>query len=387
MSKIPIRIVVIITGLEANGAELMLLRLLEKLDRNRFSVCVISLTTIGDVGPQIRSLGFSVEAMGFRPTFGAVRTFIRLVRRLSTISPNILHTWMYHGDLIGGIAGKIVGIRHIVWSIRHTDLSLNRNKKSTLVVAKTCALLSGWLPDIVTVNSTAARLAHIRYGYSSKKMLVLPNGINVDQFQPSKNARIYLRDELNVNQETLLVGVVGRYHLQKNQIGFVQAMSIILAVRPEVHFVFIGAEMNSNNIKFCNLIKEAGVANVCHLLGARDDMPRLIAALDLLALPSLGEAFPNVVAEAMSCEVPCVVTDVGDASYIIGESGRVVPNGAMDSLGYAICDLLSLPSDERARLGKMARMRVEKHFKMSQVVNQYESFYTNLFANVSKASF
>ena len=383
----PIRIAIIITGLEANGAELMLLKLLERIDRSLFSVCVISLTTIGDVGPKLKALGVSVEAMGFRPNFGAILTFIRLVRRLSIISPDVLHTWMYHADLIGGIAGKIVGIRRIAWSIRHTDLSSSGNKKSTLLVAKLCSLLSRWLPDVITVNSNVSRLAHIAYGYSAGKMFFIPNGFNLDQFRPCEEARRNVRIELNVDQKTELVGVVGRYHLQKNQIGFVQVMSRLHALRPDVHFVFIGVEMDSGNIGFTDAIREVGVEHLCHLLGSRNDMPRLISALDLLALPSLGEAFPNVVGEAMSCEVPCVVTNVGDSGYILGECGRVVPNGAMDALANAICELLSLPVNERARLGKLARLRVQTNFEISAIVNQYEAFYSKMVTNVSRDPF
>lgn len=95
-----------------------------------------------------------------------------------------------------------------------------------------------------------------------------------------------------------------------------------------------------------------------------------------------GEAFPNVLGEAMACGVPCVVTDVGDSAYIVGETGRVVASGDMAGLAAALEELLALPPSEKAALGERARARVAEHFEIGGVVRQYEDFYESLLANV-----
>jgi glycosyltransferase involved in cell wall biosynthesis len=118
---------------------------------------------------------------------------------------------------------------------------------------------------------------------------------------------------------------------------------------------------------------------VTHLLGLRNDLPRLTAAFDIaVSSSSWGEAFPNVLGEAMACGVPCVVTDVGDSAYIVGDTGRVVPSGDMAGFAGAINDLLSMPEQPRLDLGVRARKRVAENFEIGQVVRRYESFYEGL---------
>jgi glycosyltransferase involved in cell wall biosynthesis len=114
----------------------------------------------------------------------------------------------------------------------------------------------------------------------------------------------------------------------------------------------------------------------------RNDMPELMAAMDVLTSSSYGEAFPNVLGEAMACGVPCVVTDVGDSAYIVGDTGRVVASGDMAGLAAALEALLALPPAEKAALGERAHARVAEHFEIGKVVGQYEAFYESLLANV-----
>jgi glycosyltransferase involved in cell wall biosynthesis len=175
-----------------------------------------------------------------------------------------------------------------------------------------------------------------------------------------------------------LVGVIGRFHPQKNHLGFVEAATMLHRRMPEVHFVFAGNGVDIGNAFLVQAAKSAGVAEVCHFLGRRNDVPRLMAALDVLASSSIGEAFPNVVGEAMACSVPCVVTDVGDSAYIIGDTGRAVASGDMTGLAAALESLLILPFEQRRSLGEQARARVAEYFEIGKVVQMYEAFYEEL---------
>ncbi len=365
----------IITGLSVGGAETMLLKLLERLDRSKFRPMVISLTTEGDIGQRIASLGIPVVAFGMRSSFPNPFLFLRLVGHIRQFKPDIVHTWMYHADLLGGLAAHIAGIRRIVWGIRHTDLSVAANKRSTLAVVRVCAWFSAWLPMRILVNSEVARAVHATAGYDVSKMQVIPNGFDVTRFLPDKSARDSVRQELALAVNTPLVGVIGRFHPQKNQLGFVQAMSELTVKRPDVHFLLVGHGVDGDNVELMSALKAAGLIAHTHLLGQRKDIPRLMAALDLLALPSIGEAFPNVVGEAMACGIPCAVSDVGDAALIVGGTGRVVAAGDMPALAHAIEELLRLPACERTTLGVQARERVTGMFEIGCVVSQFEEFY------------
>jgi glycosyltransferase involved in cell wall biosynthesis len=127
-------------------------------------------------------------------------------------------------------------------------------------------------------------------------------------------------------------------------------------------------------------IRDLGITDRCHLLGPRSDMPRICAALDVMALSSISEAFPLVLGEAMACGVPCAATDVGDARLIVGKTGRIVPVRTPAALGQAFAELLNMPEDERRGLSDAARQRVCDMFDLDAVIGRYESFHLSLAA-------
>ena len=147
---------------------------------------------------------------------------------------------------------------------------------------------------------------------------------------------------------------------------------------PHVYFLLAGRGVEPGNTMLLQAAKEAGVADVCKFLGQRDDMPRLVSALDVMVSSSCGEAFSNVLGEAMACGIPCVVTDVGDSAYIVGNTGRVVGPEDMAGLAAAVLDLLSMPASSRVSLGMSARSRVAQNFEISSIVKRYEAFYEGL---------
>lgn len=356
---------------------MMLLKLLERLD-TRFSPHVISLTNTGEVGQRMKARGIPVEAMGMRPGSVSPTAFFRLVRRLKMLNPDVLHTWMYHADLLGGLAARLAGVPAVGWSIRQSNLSSDVNKRMTLAVVRACSLLSRWVPDKILCCSEVARQVHVNFGYAAGKMVVIPNGFDLALFQPDKTARVQVRAELGVSQNTPLVGLVGRFDPQKNHAGFFEAAGLLNKKMPGVHYLLAGKGIDENNDVIMRVVSNAGVRDVTHLLGLRSDIPRLMAALDVLVSSSSGEAFPNVLGEAMACGVPCAVTDVGDSAYIVGDTGQVVKAGDMASLAEAVEVLLTMSYAERASLSKRARELVAEHFEIGNVVKRYELFYDEL---------
>jgi glycosyltransferase involved in cell wall biosynthesis len=241
------------------------------------------------------------------------------------------------------------------------------------------ALVSGWLPTGILSCAEAARDVHVAQGYAADKMFVIPNGFDLSRFQPDSAARASVRDELRVRGDTPLVGIVSRFDPQKNHAGFLEAAGLLRRSKPDVRFVLVGAGLDTHNKMLAEVAQTHGVSDAVHWLGRREDIPRLMAALDVLASSSsFGEAFPNVLGEAMACGVPCAVTGVGDSAAIVGDTGRVVPHGDMPALAAAIGDLLALDPTQRASLGKQARMRVEEHFEIGQVARRYEDYYGQL---------
>ena len=373
------KLAMVITGLSTGGAETMLLNVLRHLDRHRFSPHVISLTTKGEIGGRIEALGIPVDSLGMRRGRVDPIRFLRLVRRLQELRPDAVHTWMYHADLLGGLAARWAGVRTVGWAIHHSDLSPSHNKRSTLWVRKACAILSRRIPQQILCCSRVTKDVHVTVGYEENRMVVIPNGFDLARFSPDSEARVSVRSELGLSEDTPLVGLVARFDPQKNHVGFFQAAERIHGRRPDVHFLLAGTGVDDSNPALDDAIGRAGADGKTHLLGRREDVPRLMAALDVLASSSsFGEAFPNVLGEAMACGVPCVVTDVGDSAEIVGETGRIVATGDMAGLAHQIVEVLSLSDEQRRALGARARDRVRERYDIGSVTRQYEAFYERL---------
>ena len=376
MTDSSLRVMFIVTGLSTGGAEAMLLKLLEHIDRDKFKPHVVSLISMGEVGPRIEKLGIPVSVIGFDPSKKSLTPLLRLFKLVHQIRPDIVQTWMYHADLLGGLAARLVGVKNVVWGIRNSSLSSALTKSSTLKVVKICAAISAWLPIQILSCSKRAGEIHWQLGYSARKIKVIPNGFDLVAFRPSSEARDSVRKELNLSLDTFLVGLMARYDSQKNHAGFIYAAAQVRRSMPHVHFVLAGTGVNESNEMLVKLILEHDLKNHVHLIGRRSDMPRLMASLDILASSSsFGEAFPNVLGEAMACGVPCVVTDVGDSAEIVGETGRVVQPGDMEGLARHVQQLLCMPEEARARLGQKARARVEANYEIGYVTLLYEEFY------------
>ncbi len=355
----------------------MLLRILKGLD-SRYEPSVVSLSNVGEIGEKIRELGIPVDVFPMRPGLSLFAQFFHLVRHIRQLQPDVVHTWMYHADLIGGVAAKMGRAKTIAWSLHNTNLERDKTKWSTRFVVRCCALLSSWLPDRILSCSSAAIMVHAVRGYAKDKMIFIPNGIDTIRFQPRMDARVSLRKELDMPEDARLVGMIGRCDPLKNHEGFLVAAAKIHRRLPNVHFILAGKGVDPDNRALVKKVMSEGLDGVVHLLGLRNDMPRVMAALDVLVSASHGEAFPLVLGEAMACCVPCVVTDVGDSAYIVGDTGIVVERDNMNALAAATEELLHLSASELAALGCKARDRIEKHFKISQIIDRYQSFYDDL---------
>lgn len=245
--------------------------------------------------------------------------------------------------------------------------------------------MSRWLPDIVLYNSQKGMAHHHERGYRERRSIVIPNGIDSEAFFPSDDARRDVRRELGVSPNTLLLGMIGRLDPLKNHDGFVEAATYLHRALPNVHFVLVGQDVEWSNVRLARRIEEMKLTAVFHLLGHCNDIARITAALDVAALTSWSEAFPNVLVEAMACGVPCISTDVGDASAILGDTQWIVPVGDMAEFAVRCAKLLRLPSEERIRLGHSGRHRAIELFDLRAIARRYERAYFDVVTLVNHA--
>lgn len=370
------RITHIITGLAAAGAETALYHLLAALDRHEYQNEVISLTDRGATAARIEALGVPVRALAMMrsvPNPLAIRRIAKILRRSR---PDIVHTWMYHSNLLGGLAAQAAGIP-VIWGIHHSKVDTQDTKRFTVWTVRACAWFSKQLPARIICCANSSELAHIQLGYDPEKMEVIYNGIDSELFRPQPDARPALRSRLGLAPDAFLIGMAGRLHRHKDHKTFFAAARLLRQAHPDVHFVLCGEGIVADNPKLVAEVAN-GLKGHCHLLGLHREMPAFYAGLDIAANSSLSEAFPLAVGEAMASGIPCVVTEVGDSPAIVGETGRVVPPRQPALMSSAWREMIDAGPEVRHHLGSAARQRVVTQFSVTQFAQRYQSLYRNV---------
>jgi glycosyltransferase involved in cell wall biosynthesis len=373
----PIRVAHVITTLSTGGAEMMLYRLVRSMDRQRFLNSVISLSGGGAAAEMIREAGVAVKTLDLRGRNG-LRGLAGLVRELWSSRPDVVQTWMYHADLLGGLASLTVPRVPVVWNIRCGRLDRTFDRRSTIWISRLCAAASRMLPARILSCSQSACEVHAAAGYARPKMQVIPNGFDTVEFRPDAACRSALRKELGIAPGTLLIGLVARFDRAKDHATFFEAAARVGQQEPGVHFVLAGENVTRDNSVLAGWVDKAGIAGRCSLLGRRQDVARIMAALDIAVSSSVVEGFPNAVGEAMACGVPCAATDAGDSRRLVGETGVLVPVRNPEALAAGILQLIAAGPATRLALGALARRRIQEHFSIASVARQYEQVYEEL---------
>lgn len=366
----------VITGLSLGGAENSLYKLVSHLDHQKFDISIISLKNQGVFGDRFDALGIPVYSCNFSVGIGGLLAPFKLARLLLKLRPDIVQTWLYHADLIAGIAAKLIGVKCIIWSIRTTDLK--QGSWLTAVIRKICALVSHLIPSKIVVVAQSAKIKHIQLGYDELKMIVIPNGYDSNQYKPDPELVTNLKNEIGIRQTDLVVGCVGRLSEDKGQDILIEASQDVLNKFPDVKFVFIGTGFEKTNKALVDSIASRSKLDRFILMGERNDVNTCFGLMDIFCLPSRTEGFPNVLAEAMLSKLPCVSSDCGDARKLSnGHVSIAKINDPMD-LADKITQILGLSKIERRILGQESWSHVSKEYSMDRMVSRYGSLFEQL---------
>lgn len=338
---------------------------------------VVSLTAEGVVGQQLSRQGVTVRALRMGGPLATVAGCAELARLILRERPDVVHCWMYHSDLIGGLVARACGVSKVVWGVRATDLPRSGSMK-TKIVRVICALLSGLIPSRIVYAADVSRKLHEGLGYSAPKSLVIPNGFDVDALQAARQYRSLVRRELRILDGEVVIGCVGRFHDDKGPDVFLRAAALVRSADDRVRFMMVGRGMVETNQTLMTWISEWGLTGAVLLLGERADVPSCIAAMDVFCLPSRTEGFPNVVGEAMGVGLCCVVTDVGDAGRLVEGLGVVVPPDDPSALSAGLMSVVIMGERERTAVGRRAQARIAERFSMGTVAGLYSGLYASL---------
>lgn len=378
-----LRVTHVITGLGQGGAEAVLFRLATYPDQHVHHT-LVSLTDDGVYGERLRAAGVTVHTLGMARGRVSLSGFLTLRRLLIAGKPDAVQTWMYHADLIGGLAARLAGIRALAWGIRNSGAHLQRSSRSARAVLKLCALLSGRVPAAIVCAARDAAVRHEQYGYRAERLVVIANGYDLSRYQPDAEARQRVRQSWQVGDDVPVIGCVARWDPLKDHANLLGAMASLVHDGgpqrfPGLRCVLVGRGMSPDNAELAALIDRLGLRDRVLLAGPSDEVPAVMNALDIHVLSSCAEGFPNVVAEAMACGTPCVVTDVGDAAHIVDQTAVVVPPEQPEALAQGIARTLeNIAVRGRQAVGDPGRDRVLAEFDLAHMVAAYDAVWRRI---------
>ena len=370
------KIVHIITGLEDGGAENILYKICKHDKIN--SHVVISIVSKGKYYSILKKIGIEVYCLKMK--FYSILKFFYLIKLLTNLKPDIVQTWLVHGDFIGGFAAKLAGIKNIVWTIVYSKLDPTIEKLRNILLIRALAKLSYIIPRSIIVVSKSAKKNCQNLRYNQKRLKLINSGFDLSLFKINKNLKLNFKRKIKINYQTPVIGIVARYHPIKDHKNLLNALSIISLKNKNFLCVLVGKGMNKKNKILLNEIKKLKLANYTKLLGPKNNISQIMNGIDIKVLCSKSEGFPSVVVEAMACGTPCVVTNVGDSALIVDKTGWIVPPQNPTKLANVIEKALSeIGKKNWNKRCYQARLRVKNHFTIKKMIKSYCMIWSKLY--------
>lgn len=381
------KIMFLARSLGLGGAERQLIELASALHRRGHDVSVAVFYTGHPLDVDLERVGVPLHDLGKRGRWDLSGFAARMLRLIRTERPDVLHSYLTVPNILAAISAPLLQPTAIVWGVRASNLNIEHYDWLTSLTERAGVLLAR-RTDRIIVNSQAGFRHHVRLGHPESKMRVIENGIDTQRFRRDPRQGGALRRHWGVNSDEVLLGLVGRLDPMKGHLTFFEAASRIAAMDKKTRFVCAGGGGGGGKPEFAAELRrsadEFGLTDRLIWQEALPDPVPLYSALDCLCSASIfGEGFPNVVAEAMACEVPCVVTDVGDSARIVQCPRYVARPGDASSLFQAMVALLGdLASGhvDRAAL----RRRIVDDFSLEQLLVRTESTLAEVLASRDK---
>lgn len=360
-----IKVFHLITSLEVGGAQHGMLLGLPRFDRDQYEHIVCSIMDRMQMASQFRDTGIEVRSLGLNRKTD-VGIALRLRALLTELRPDILHTYLLHGNVLGRLMGRLAGVPVIIGSERTIGQARRWGRLATR--------LTNPLTDAVEVNSEiGGKSIEQDLGVPSEKIEIVRSGLDLSSFSDA-NQRNVLRSEFGVSDDEHLIVYMGRLRKVKGVEYGLRAFSIAASQRPEIRMVLAGEGDQREFLR--SLAQELGISERVSFVGVRNDVPNLLAAADSVLMPSLTEGFPRTAIEAMAAGKPVIATNVGGTpeAVVDGETGILVASKDVEALASAIVKL-TVDVNLQTRLGKAGRKRAEVNYSVDNYVARLDEMY------------
>lgn len=372
---VPKKILHICVGLNQGGIEAILYRLISNTYSNIEHV-VLCFRDEGFYGPKLEILGIKVIYLRCQKRKFGFKLFYSIYKIIKLISPEFVNTWWYPADVIGGIAAKMAGVKNIYWGIFSANFQYKYIGIGTILFLPFNIILSYIIPKkIISCTNEGIRL-HIKYGYNKNKLLFIPPGIDIENFAKKSFPRKSLFNNIEISHKTFIISCVARWDPLKDHTTLLKALSYYIEnYDDDVLLILCGSNVDDNNLELLKLIIKFKIPskNIL-LLGNYNNIVELFQFSDINVLTSVGEGFPNVIIESMSCGTPCIATKVGDTEFAINKFGWTV--NIKDYIQIAkyinkIKKKISIDKTYIYKIGENARNYVKDNFTITKMCNSY----------------
>lgn len=377
------KILHIVTGLGQGGAEGVLFRLVQTDTSNHH--IIVSIAGSGHYYSLFHELSIDTYVYDF--SVEPISSFVSIYALIREKSPDLIQSWMYHSDFIASLYGAIFALP-VVWCIRNSTLSFKSSRLSTLLFFLLNSFLSYVSPKYIISCSFSAKRLHLRFGFADR-FVVIPNGFDPNLFSVEKPQNVAFSANAECRDKSRLklpvFGMLARYHPQKDHVTLIRALRLLRDSGIDFRCLLSGPGIDNSSHKLISLVSSLGLSDSISLMGPTASPQVFYELIDFHVLSSsFGEAFPNVIAEAMLCGVPCIATDVGDSSLIVGDCGWVVEPGNVQALATALSDSSALLNDSRYfDLSIRCRMRVARCFSLLEMCEAYDLVWSCAVASFS----
>jgi glycosyltransferase involved in cell wall biosynthesis len=365
------KILFLTRSLNIGGAERQLVLLARGLHQRGHEVAVAVFYSGGPLEADLKKASVRILPLNKRGRWDVLGFLTRLIRTVLYERPDLLHS--YISNLVTVVVKPFLPSMRIVWGIRCSHVDFSRyDWLFRASYALSCRLSRS--ADLIIANSHAGLQGHVGDGYPKDKIVVIPNGIDTSRFYPNPEARERMRAQWEVGRDEELIGIVGRLDPMKDHATFLQAAALLLRERQHVRFVCVGDGTSDYRAALQDRANVLGLSDRIMWIGMQSQVAEVYNALDLLVNSSYGEGFSNVLGEAMACGVPCVVTNVGDSAWVVGDQGEVVPSKNSAALMTAIDKMLNQNSYDPAQV----RQRIVDQFSVNSLVINTEHVLSTL---------
>ncbi len=351
-----------------------------------FDVSVACLYNRGELLKELSEANVQVLGLGKRGRWDLVGFLPRLIRSLRRHRPDIVHAYLGPPNVLAAVAAPWLPGCRVIWGVRASNMDLDHYDWSWRVTTVLERLLAR-NADRIVANSYAGRESAMANGLPGERIMVIPNGIDVAQFEPNTSRRTELRNQWGIEADAFLIGKIARFDPMKDHRTFFKAAARAAANVPRLQFVCVG-DGPATYVE--SLRREADALRLSNRLvwaGAHTNMVAVYSAIDAVALTSaFGEGFPNVVGEAMACGRACVVTDVGDAARVVGDTGIVVQPGDVTGIARGWETLAGETPEDQENRRHQCRARIVKHFSLTAMVDAHTSLYGEIIGSDSNTS-